>query len=190
MYQLYLDAVSETWKIALLRGKSLIAETSISLAGNESSQLWAQVFWFLDTQALSPEALDHIYLIHWPGSFTGIRSICLIANTLAYIYPHLTLTPISFFDLYESYPIIKQSSRRDVFVKKQKDAIIETISLGELTEFLSTVSECYGSFDMSLWDFDHIRLNESYDIAELLLRIERKNTKFVEPLYIKKPNIS
>jgi hypothetical protein len=48
----------------------------------------------------------------------------------------LFLTPISFFDLYNNYPIIKSSSKRDSFFKKEKNSPIEIIYNDELEIFL------------------------------------------------------
>ena len=190
MYQLYLDAVSQSWNISLLQDGIILHNQSISLSGNESSQLWNLVFWFLDKHSIVLSEIDHVFLIHGPGSFTGIRCICLLFNTLAYIYPHLTLTPISFFDIYQNYPIIKQSSRRDVFVKKQKDDIIHIIPVDELLSYLDFHSEVYGSVDLGLGDFRYLKLIQDYDVQRLIRSTEKKNLRFVTPLYIKNPNIT
>ena len=190
MYELYLDAVSTSGKIALLKNQILVSQQELSIAWNESSLLSWKVFWFLDSLNIKVSSLENIYTLIWPWSFTGIRSICLFVNTLAYIYPHLTVTPLSFFDLYTSYPIIKQSSRRDVFVKLKKNAIIEIFQMQDLEILSQSGGVWRGSFDTSLWDFSHITLHSDYDIPTVLRSLLSKKIKFVEPLYIKKPNIS
>ncbi|MDR1944798.1 MAG: hypothetical protein LBQ59_01590 [Candidatus Peribacteria bacterium] len=48
----------------------------------------------------------------------------------------LCLTPVSYFDLYNDYPIIKSSSKRDSFFKKNKNSPIEVIYNNELEELL------------------------------------------------------
>lgn len=190
MYELYLDAVSTLGKIALSQNSQILFEESFSLAWNESSLLSQKVFHFLDTQSIQLTDIDNIYVVSGPWSFTGIRSICLFVNTLAYIYPHLYLTPISFFDLYDTYPIIKQSSRRDAFVKKQKNTIIEILQISELEQLLRLYRKSYGSFDLSLLDSEWIIIESSYNTSQIIQSLIPKKLKFIEPLYIKKPNIS
>jgi hypothetical protein len=48
----------------------------------------------------------------------------------------INLTPISYFDLYDTYPIIKSSSKRDSFFKKDKNSSVEIIYNDKLEEFL------------------------------------------------------
>ena len=189
MYELFLDAVSKQWKMILFCNWSQINQQSIFLAGNESSLLWDKVLSFFKKCSIEVFELHHIYVVHGPGSFTGIRSICLFVNTLAYISQKLTLTPISFFDLYTSYPIIKQSSRRDVFAKKQKNSIIEILSISELQIYLQDISQCYGSSDATNIDND-ICLEENYQAWDVISRIKKQQYKRIEPLYIKQANIS
>jgi len=51
-----------------------------------------------------------------------------VVNTLAYIYNHIDLVSVNFFDLYPEYPIVKSSSKRDLFVKMSKTDIIEVMT--------------------------------------------------------------
>ncbi|MCH8518624.1 hypothetical protein LAT59_02595 [Candidatus Gracilibacteria bacterium] len=190
MYKLFLDAVSTCGRVVLLDDGVKISEDILSLSGNESSLLPSRVFSFLKENTITASELSHIYVVHGPGSFTGIRSICLFVNTLAYIYPQLTLTPLSFFDLFAHYPIIKQSSRRDVFVKKEKNATIDILSLQELQVYLQNIPECYGSFDVTSLEGVHTNLVQNYGVEEVISRLNNKSLKFIEPLYIKNPNIS
>lgn len=189
MYELFLDAVSTRGKILLLRDGKSIREEVIELAWNESSKLWAKVFSFLEWCKVDVSELWRIYVVRGPGSFTGIRSICLFCNTLAFIYPSLELYPLSFFDLFENYPIIKQSSRRDVFVKMQKNATIEIVLISELHTLLPWNSEVWWSFDTSCLEREDILLSESYDAHEVISRSHWKASRCIEPLYIKAPNI-
>ena len=189
MYELYLDAVSASGKIALLRDKKILSQAELYIWWNESSLISQKVFWFLNTQGVQVSQIENIYTVVWPWSFTGIRSICLFVNTLAYIYPKLELTPLSFFDLYDTYPIVKQSSRRDAFVKLKKNTIIQILQMNELEILAQSWWIWYGSMDLSLWSFDTISVHHDYDVWERVYSLSHKKTKFVEPLYIKKPNI-
>lgn len=87
---------------------------------------------FLSSMNTKIKDIENIVVVHGPGSFTGIRTIVLLVNTLSFIYPKLHLTPLSFFDMYKNYPICKTSSKRDLFVKYSKSAIIEVVKNEEL----------------------------------------------------------
>lgn len=72
--------------------------------------------------------------------------ISLVVNTLAYIYPHIFLTGISFFDMYDAYPIIKTSSKKDLFVKREKYASIEVVSNEDFVNDFPQGGSCSGNF--------------------------------------------
>ncbi len=65
------------------------AETRFAIAGNESSQAIPLIGNFLSEHDISYEDIAEIFCVIGPGSFTGIRTLTLIVNTLAYIYPHI-----------------------------------------------------------------------------------------------------
>jgi hypothetical protein len=69
----------------------------------------------------------------------------LVANTLSYIFENIKLTPVSYFDLFENYPIQKASSKRDLFVKKSKNNIIEIVKNEDYIQYLSdnNIKEIY-----------------------------------------------
>jgi hypothetical protein len=58
----------------------------------------------------------------------------------------LYLTSISYFDLYNNYPIIKSSSKKDSFFKKEKNSSIEIIYNDELEKLLKNenIKTIYG----------------------------------------------
>jgi len=94
----------------------------------ESSSLIGLIQGFLTQNNLKYQDLNNIVVVHGPGSFTGIRTVALIVNSIAFAIPNLSLTPISFFDLLDRYPMIKSSSKRDLFVKKMKWDKIEVVN--------------------------------------------------------------
>jgi hypothetical protein len=49
-----------------------------------------------------------------------VRTTVLAANSINYII-NKNMTALSFFDLHNTYPIIKASSKRDCFVQKEKN---------------------------------------------------------------------
>lgn len=190
MYRLFIDAVSAQGRICLSGNESLKEFLLPLIQGNESQRLGKEILSLLKEADISFSEIEHIYAVNGPGSFTAIRTICLWINTVAFVYPHITLTPISFFDLYDSYPIVKQSSKKDFFVQRKKWAIIEIIVPEQLFEN-TWIHQIYGSIDQALLEkYPWMNVESSYNIDELLKKTEAQTWKHIDPLYIKKPNIS
>ncbi len=96
-----LNAVSEKGKILLFDDNgTILASQDIIIQGNESSKLIPLFSGFLQSNSIVHEDIENIVVVHGPGSFTGIRTICLFVNTLSFIYPHIYITPLSFFELF------------------------------------------------------------------------------------------
>lgn len=189
---LFLNAVSRNGCILLFDDERKIKDSEdFSVYQNESSTLWKVIDNFIKKNKLSYEDIDNIVVVEWPGSFTGIRSIILVVNTLAFAFPKIYLSWISFFDLFEKYPIIKSSSKRDLFFKKEKN---EDIALLKNEEFMAFIKE--KNVNDVFWDFFEsekflwIRVDEKIFYDKIIKRINITNEKFLVPLYIKKPNIS
>ena len=80
--------------------------------------------------------LENIVVFAGPGSFTWIRTISLLVNTINFVI-NKNITSLNFFDLYKNYPIIKSSSKRDSFFKKDESSKIEVIKNDDILEYLS-----------------------------------------------------
>jgi len=186
---LFFNWVSSQWYIALLdRNKNIVEQKRFSIAWNESTLTTQIIDWFLKEVSVSYSDIENIICVVWPWSFTWIRTISLVVNTLSFIYPHIELTPVNFFDLYDTYPVIKSSSKRDLFVKMSESDIIEVMS-NELFEEKCLSHTIY-------WDTNPERFATHRDIVsdinyrDIISNIEIKKYKTLAPLYIKKPNIS
>lgn len=182
---LFINAVSSTWKLILFDdAKQVIADQDISLLLHESSKLISVVSDFLESQNTGYSELKNVVVVHGPGSFTWIRTIVLFVNTLAFTYENIFITPISFFELFDNYPIIKMSSKRDLFVKHEKNGIIEV--LGN-EDFLKIYREKKVYGDVINLDCD---CSTTIDYQRVISGITLKQEKIIQPLYIKKPNIT
>ena len=182
---LFFDGVSSKWYIALFdETKRMFASENFEIMWNESTKIIPLFTWFLERQGHKYEEIENIVVVVWPGSFTWIRTISLVVNTLSYIYPHISLTPVNFFDLYQNYPIIKSSSKRDLFVKYDKSATIEIVKNEDFLQ-KQTYNKVYG--DAKIWDIQCIWVDNYETIFH---KIELQGLESVAPLYIKKPNIS
>jgi hypothetical protein len=58
-----------------------------------------------------------------------------MVNTINFVI-NKQITSISFFDLFNNYPIVKTSSKRDCFIKKDKNSEIEIIRNDDLKQYL------------------------------------------------------
>lgn len=168
--------------------RELIACENFHISGNESTKTIPVIDDFLNKCNVSYTDISNIVCVVWPGSFTGIRTISLVVNTLAYIYPNIYLTAINFFDLFENYPIVKSSSKRDLFVKREKSDTIEILSNSDF-EDINTQKMLYGDVDISRFEKNYtLETYIDYDICMKNIVLEKE--KKLAPLYIKKPNIS
>ena len=186
---LFFNGVSSQWYIALFwENREIIASSNFEISGNESTQTIPIIDAFLSEQNIQYTDIKNIVTVVWPGSFTWIRTISLVVNTLAYIYPNIELTAVNFFDLYTAYPIIKSSSKRDLFVKYKESDIIQIV---KNDDFIAWCSEktIYGDCANQEINWAYQILGE-IDYIGLIKKIVFQSNKKLAPLYIKKPNIT
>lgn len=186
---LFFNGVSTHWYIALLsKSKDIIESENFSIAGNESSKAWDIIESFLRKQQLTYTDIQNIICVIGPWSFTAVRTISLVINTLAYCYKQIEITPVNFFDLYSEYPIVKSSSKRDLFVKMDESAIIEVMTN---IDFENRCEKTKIFWDTNMCRFEKdLEISDSIKYDELCKNIILQNNKRIAPLYIKKPNIS
>jgi len=187
---LFFDGISTNGYIWLYKKNwTNIDQKKFFISWNESSQAIWVLHKFLEENKRNFSEISDIVCVNGPWSFTWVRTITLIVNTLSYMYSHIHLTPISFFDLYNTFPIIKASSKRDLFVKYSNSDIIR-IEKNEI--FLEKNKNTKNIF----WDIHDEKILENFntssviDYEKIIQSINLTKTKIIEPLYIKKPNIS
>ena len=186
---IFFDWVSSDWFVGLFNDhKQLIASKRFEIAGNESTQTIPIIDTFLTKNSLKYADITHIVCVIGPGSFTGIRTISLVVNTLAYIHPHILLSWVNFFDMYSDYPIVKSSSKRDLFVKYNESAIIEVVK-NEDFEKSFPWTKIYG--DTNLTKFEkNFNIERQIDYESFFQDYSCEDKKTLAPLYFKKPNIT
>ena len=187
---IFLNAVSQEWYICIFDSqRHIYASLSFEVLWNESSKLIQFVDDFLIESDTSYSQIENIVTVVWPGSFTGIRTIVLFVNTLAFIHKNIFLTPVNYFDLFDQYPIVKQSSKRDMFVKKEKNTIIEIMSNVDFCSYASEnqIEYIYGHIGQGIFPWE---ISTEIDYESYIQKIEIDNKKTLTPLYIKKPNIT
>ncbi len=177
---LFLNTISKNSKFIIFdENRNIKAEKEINIKWNESSRLIKELDNFLKENSLDYFDLENIVLVNGPWSFTWIRTAVLAINSINFIIEK-NLTPISYFDLFIDFPIIKASSRRDCFFKKEKSSEIEIILNSEVEE----------NYKKAYWEANlDIEIFENINYYDIIKNIEFQNLKKIEPLYIKKPNI-
>jgi len=186
---LLINAVSKQGKLIIFDNKrNLLFQKDLQVAWNESEKLIWLVDEFLKENNLDYKDLENIVVVAGPGSFTWVRTIVLMANTINFVI-NKAMTSLSFFDLFSDYPIVKTSSKRDCFIKKSKDSQIEIMSNTVLEEYLKSnnIPKIYWDFDVS--NFENIEIVENIDYSDIINKINLDNKKRIDALYIKKPNI-
>jgi tRNA A37 threonylcarbamoyladenosine modification protein TsaB len=139
-------------------------------------------------------------VVNGPWSFTGVRTTVLVANTINYIIQK-NMIPLSYFDLYQNYPIIKSSSKRDCFIQFQKESAIEIMKNEEILEQLYKMNMKIIYWNATLSFFwqgglrkgGDIKIVDKVNYESIIRNIDISKTwkcKKIDPLYIKKPNIS
>ena len=199
---LFINAITQNWAIILFNEeKNIISQKNIEILWNESSKLIEEIDVFFKENNINYHNLENIVVVNWPWSFTWVRTIVLAINSINFII-NKNITSLSFFDLFENYPIIKSSSRRDLFVKYKKSDTIEIVKNYDFLEFINSSPFFKGSIwnvmegEGLFWDIsnniisDKIKVNSDINYDKIIKNIVFQKNKLIEPLYIKKPNIS
>lgn len=182
---IFLDTISPKNALILFDEKRQILQKHFfDVRLNESTLLIEEFDNFLAKNKLSYHDLENIVVVAGPWSFTWVRTTILLVNTINFVIKK-HITTLTYFDLFENYPIIKTSSKRDSFVKITRESEIEVIPNENLPEKLKDSKTVCGDIvlesitTISEIDYEKIIKNIAFDIQ-----------KIANPFYLKKPNIS
>ena len=187
---IFIDTISIPCTLILFNDKrKIIDKESFQIKWNESSILIPKIDEFLKKNTINYIDLENIVVVNWPWSFTWVRTTILAINTINYIIKK-NITTLSYFNLFRNYPIIKSSSKRDCFFKKDEHSKIEIISNEELKKYLNNknVNKIYWEANNDF--FYDIKILDKIEYEDIIKKIAFKKLFKAEPLYIKKPNIS
>lgn len=182
---IFLDTISPKNALILFDEKRNILEKYFfDVRLNESTLLIEEFDAFLKKNNVTYTDLENIVVVNGPGSFTWVRTTVLMVNTINFVMKK-NITTLTYFDLFENYPIIKTSSKRDSFVKMTKESEIEVIQNEDLVKKLENIQTIY--WDIHLENFEIIT---EVNYEKIIQNIVFQNHKIVPAYYLKKPNIS
>lgn len=182
---IFLDTISPKNALILFDEKRNILEKYFfDVRLNESTLLIEEFDAFLKKNNVTYTDLENIVVVNGPGSFTWVRTTVLMVNTINFVMKK-NITTLTYFDLFENYPIIKTSSKRDSFVKMTKESEIEVIQNEDLVKKLENIQTIY--WDIHLENFEIIT---EVNYEKIIQNIVFQNQKIVPAYYLKKPNIS
>lgn len=186
---LFIDSISDPWSLILFSNeRKIIVKKSINVALNESSKLVKLIDEIIKESDLKYKDIKNIVVINWPWSFTWVRTSVLIANTIWFVNKW-HLTAINFFELFDNYPILKKSSKRDYFLKKDQNSDIEVI---KNENFLKYIEE--KKIKKIYWDFENLNnlsiiVSNEVNYEKIIRNIKLEKNKIISAFYLKKPNI-
>lgn len=186
---LFLDTISPKNTLILFNNNRDIIKTyHFDVRLNESTKLIEEVDSFLKLNNLNYFDLENIVVVNWPGSFTWVRTTILLVNTINFIIKK-NISTITYFDLFEwIYPIIKASSKRDSFVKLDKDSEIIVLENDKISDVIKENNIKIINSDTNFLENIEVISEVNYD--KIIKNIKLEPNSIVSPFYFKKPNIS
>lgn len=191
---LFIDTISNPCFLWIFdEKKEKIDEIKYDIRWNESTTLINSIDSLIKKNKKTYKDIENIIIVNWPGSFTWIRTSVLVANTINFII-WKNISTIDYFSIIElnsdySYPILKDSSKRDIFIKKQRNDKIETLDNENVLSYIKD-----NKIENIYWDSnniaDFIKVQTNIDYKKVLDKIDLKNEKLAQAFYLKKPNIS
>ncbi len=178
---IFLDTISQVNKLIAFENDKIIFEYDFDVKLNESTRLILEFENFLYLAKLEYSQIENILVVVWPGSFTWIRTTILFVNSINFINKKY-LTWINYFELFNNYPIIKTSSKRDSFIKWDKNWEIEVLENTKIDEILEEKN-----IEIYYWDYKNAVNNINY--LEVIKNTSLQKNTILSPFYIKKPSI-
>lgn len=183
---IFLDTISPVnVLITFDDNRNIISQYNFDVKLNESTLLIEEIDNFLKKSNLFYSDINNFVVVNWPWSFTGVRTTVLLINTISFVTKSY-ITPVKYFDLFQSYPIIKTSSKRDSFVKLSKESEIEIYENEKISGILNWIVEvCW-----DVWFMQNVNVNSLPNYENFLKNIKLEKNTIISPFYLKKPNIS
>ena len=187
---LFIDTISENATYLLFDDhRREVDRISLRLKGQESEQFFLSLEAFVLKNQCVFQELRGIVVVNGPGGFTSMRIITLVVNTIAFIY-NVPLYPIDFFAFAQyagaEFPMLLKANRGEYLLKELPTAATYIVpidampagqysGIGDENDFVNRGISIQS-------DLDYTRFLQEYVFC-----VPRKK---IDPIYIKKPNIS
>ena len=203
MLILAINTASSKTAIALLErekcGVKILKEKSWPSQSNEAEKLMPETAkLFLKTKK-HYDQLAEVVIIKGPGSFTGLRVGVTVANTIAHL-THAKLFAVSTFEYWHAiseFPVVIYAGSGGVYLSenvKQRPKMLNLDQALKLFKRLKVKSLCGDISTDQKKLFAEIKLGKPTKsfgkIMQKILMKKLKPQKIINPLYIKKPQIT
>jgi len=207
MTTLAINTASKKTSVALLADNNVLWEDSWESKNDEAEKLMPAL------KDVKFKDLERIIVIRGPGSFTGLRVGVAVANAIAYLQniPIFGVDTMDFLRVGRADPVAKPSAeintalvlfagKSEIFIQFKEGEPPTLAKIDEASELLKDgkIEKIFGELlpeqKLALKDFEFIESKLTF--GETILRLESlepenlKESKIVEPLYIKGPGIS
>jgi len=169
--------------------RNIISQKSLELRGRESEHFLISLQEFLTENKWDYTNLKWVIVVNGPGSFTAMRIITLTINTLSFVH-HIPLYSIDYFQLGAlsgwAFPILLRANRGEYLIQKDRES---SPSLIAISDILPGNYFWMGDVNDFTNDIISIQSDLKYDVCCKNFQIVNPQER-LEPLYIKKPNIT
>lgn len=192
---IFVDTISQPAQLILFNhDKELVKDITWNALKSESTTLIPNILSILNSSNSSLSDIENFIIVSGPWSFTWARITTIIINTMNYLLKK-SITPISYFNLFEiqysvTSPIVKQASKRDLFVKFPQDPIIKVMSNADFSKMIINQDINMVYWDISLDLMKGGEVIRELDYIVIMNNLSLNSKKLVSPIYIKKPNIT
>lgn len=187
---LFIDTISPVASFIIHDNEwSIKSQKSKIIKWNEYNSLGDEIFEFITENNIKINELNWITAVNWPGSFTGTRIVALVCNTINFTYK-IPLDFLDYFELLEKswlpYPYIIKANRWEYLIKTSQQDKSTIRPLNEINEW-----DYVWIWDINDFENKQIWIIWLHKYEKFIKNYRFKNqNKRMEPLYIKKPNIT
>ena len=171
--------------------KNIVSKDLLEIKGSESELFLDSILSFLSKNNIQFQNLTGVVVVNGPWSFTAMRIITLTINTLVFVHPIL-LYSVDYFTFgslwWWEYPILMRANRGEYLIQKNKDSSPELI---EIPNILPRTYYWVGDINDFKCTNDIISIQSTLDYSVFCKNFPMDSpVQKIEPLYIKKPNIT
>lgn len=169
--------------------KNIVSQESEDFRGRESERFLDSLLGFLAKNHMEYHDLKGVIVVNGPGSFTAMRIVTLTVNTLSFVH-HIPLYELDYFTLSElskrDYPVLLRANRGEYLLQKKKTSSPKLVAISDIPP-----GEYFGTGDVNDFTNGNISIQSSLRYDVFCRNFQSENpVQRIEPLYIKKPNIT